>query len=100
MCWLKLSDDVWAPLVRKKNKRKGGKLLVHCLLGWAARSKHRAMRRAARACGCWAELARFGPVSPKYIFFLLLFFEFNRKLFTVLSINSVLWLQIEQNQLL
>jgi hypothetical protein len=45
----------------------------------------------------WAEI---GLAGLRLFFFPLIFFEFNRKLFTVLSKNLVLRLQIEQNKLL
>jgi hypothetical protein len=56
------------------------------------------VRRARRVL--LAGLAEIGLAGLWLFFFPLIFYEFNRKLFTVLSKNLVLRLQIEQNKLL
>jgi hypothetical protein len=83
---------------KRKRKEKGKEEAGRACAGPAAQSKRRT-GRADAGCG---RLGRFWPSSVRRpeTFFLLFFFEFNLKLFTVLSINSVLRLQIEQNQLL
>jgi hypothetical protein len=58
--------------------------------------------RCARALllAGWTEIGLVGPAAVPSFFFPLIFCEFNRKLFTVLSSDLVLGLQNEQNQLL